>query len=303
MIKTHQHLHGKRIGFFGKGGAGKSTSLILFAQALRARGYPVCVLDADSTNIGLYQALGVESPPTPLLDYFGGMVFSGGKVTCPVDDPTRLVGAELWLDDLPPEYYARSPEGIAILSAGKIGSQGPGAGCDGPIAKIARDVVLRTQDQHPITLIDFKAGFEDSARGVMTSLDWAIVTVDPTVASLEIAANLNELVQKIQQDVLPATAHLESPALVALANRLFTEASIAALFVLLNRVPDAAVEDYLKEKLAEKGLEPVGVIHTDASIPHAWLKGQRIQSDTALGEALQVIDCLEEFAAHRAPAV
>jgi hypothetical protein len=48
------------------------------------------VLDADSTNIGLAQALGIEQPPAPLLDYFGG-----GAVTYPMDDPVPLIGADL----------------------------------------------------------------------------------------------------------------------------------------------------------------------------------------------------------------
>jgi MinD-like ATPase involved in chromosome partitioning or flagellar assembly len=46
-------LSGLRIGVFGKGGAGKSTVAVLLARALRARGYSVLVLDADSTNVGL----------------------------------------------------------------------------------------------------------------------------------------------------------------------------------------------------------------------------------------------------------
>lgn len=84
-----------------KGESGKSTIIVLLARALAQRGYQVCVLDADSTNVGLHQALGVKSMPRPLLDYFGGMVFSGGAVTCPVGDPTLLTGAEITLDKLP----------------------------------------------------------------------------------------------------------------------------------------------------------------------------------------------------------
>jgi putative protein kinase ArgK-like GTPase of G3E family len=43
-------MMGKRIGVFGKGGAGKSTVVVLLAHAFRDRGYDICVLDADSTG-------------------------------------------------------------------------------------------------------------------------------------------------------------------------------------------------------------------------------------------------------------
>ena len=295
MTTKNQNLVGKRIGVFGKGGAGKSTFVVLLATAMQKLGYEVSVLDADSTNMGLPQAMGIKSPPRTLLEYYGGMVFSGGKVTCPVDDPTPLENAEIPITKLPKEYYARNEDGIILLSAGKIGQQGPGAGCDGPIAKIARDVIITTV-KRSITLIDFKAGFEDSARGVMTSLDWAIVVVDPTVSSVEIADNLQKMVTQIQQDTLPATAHLESPEIVALANRIFTDSRIEALFVVLNKVPSWDVEDYLRDQLTNHGLKPIGVIYEDVSIPLAWLKGQPMDAKSALSDMQIVIRRLEEFA-------
>jgi len=85
-----QALNGKRIGIFGKGGSGKSSVTVLLAKALKKSGYDVSVLDADSTNVGLAQALGIEQPPAPLLDYFGG-----GAVTYPMDDPMPLIRVDL----------------------------------------------------------------------------------------------------------------------------------------------------------------------------------------------------------------
>ena len=194
----------------------------------------------------------------------------------------------------PQQYYAFSRDGIALLIAGKIGDQGPGAGCDGPISKIARDIILHRKDQEPVTLIDFKAGFEDSARGAVTNLDWAIVVIDPTTASMEMAANMRDLVLKIQADDLPATAHLENPELIDLANRIFTDAKIKDVFFVLNKVPNADIEDYLREKLLEKDITPLGVIHDDPTIPVAWLKGNPLKAGVVMGEVQLILDKLVE---------
>jgi CO dehydrogenase nickel-insertion accessory protein CooC1 len=296
VAKNIHGLAGKRIGVFGKGGAGKSTFVALLATALQERNYEICVLDADSTNVGLAQALGANTPPQTMVDYYGGMIFSGGRVTCPVDDPTPLENAEISLDELPSQYYGRNEDGIFILNAGKIGGQGPGAGCDGPISKIARDMVITVANGKLITLIDFKAGFEDSARGVMVNLDWAVVTVDPTIASVNIAANMRDMVEQIKSNVLPATAHLENQALIALANRIFTEAKIAAVFVILNRVTGPEIESHLRETLTQYAIEPIGVIYEDPAIPPAWLWGKPLNATSALRDTRIIVDKLEAIA-------
>jgi CO dehydrogenase nickel-insertion accessory protein CooC1 len=276
MSNDQKTLTGKRIGVFGKGGSGKSTLTV-------------------STNVGLSQVLGYDQPPIPLLDYFGGMVFSGGLVTCPVDDPTPLAGAEIRIEDLPRQYYVQNNEGITLLIAGKIGGQGPGTGCDGPIAKIARDFQIGEEKRQTVTLIDFKAGFEDSARGAVTSLDYVVVVVDPTIAGIEIAINMRDMVNHIMAGVLPATAHLETPELVFFANKIFTESDIKGVLFVLNRVPNDEIEDFLRKKLSKKGIEPAGVIHEDHSISSSWLQGLPIGESQALEEVQNVIDKLEEM--------
>ena len=294
MKSSNKPLKGKRIGLFGKGGCGKSMITILLAKALRVLGYDVCILDADSTNIGMHWALGISHAPTPLLDYFGGMVFSGGDVTCQVDDPTPLANGEISLNDLPKSYVALSREGIIFLSAGKIGDKGPGAGCDGPISKIARDFRIGGDKRDCVTLVDFKAGFEDSARGAITRLDCAVVVVDPTTAAVQMAANLCDMVARINAGELPATAHLESPELVSLANDLFRHAKIRDVYVVLNRIRDEETEAYLRTALEEE--QPIGVIHEQASISRSWMLGAPLEALTAQQEMLEIVTRLEAAA-------
>jgi CO dehydrogenase nickel-insertion accessory protein CooC1 len=286
-------LAGNRIGIVGKGGSGKSTATVLMASVLQEHGYEVIVLDADSTNVGLHQALGLDRAPASLIDYFGGMVFSGGSVTCPVDDPTPLPNAEVSLHQLPNEYYSQNREGITLLTAGKIGDKGPGAGCDGPINKIARDFKIQTEDFFPVTLVDFKAGFEDSARGAITSLDWVIVVVDPTNAAIQMAIHMKEMVEQIRSGEPPATRHLESPELIELAIGIFREAKIKGVLVILNRVIDEEMQKFLQDRLLSNGIKPLGAIREDPAITLTWLKGKPLQESRSRRDVERIIEALE----------
>lgn len=293
MTGPASRLAGTRIGIFGKGGCGKSTVTVLLAAALNRRGYQVLVLDADSTNFGLHRAMGLEAAPRPLLDYFGGMVFQGGAVTCPVDDPTPLRGAAIALDDLREDYFGRTPDGIVYLSAGKLSPHGPGAGCDGPVAKIARDLRIDGLGPWAVTLIDFKAGYEDSARGVITGLDWAIVIVDPTAAAVRMALDMRDLIDRVKGGEGPATEHLETAGLVETANRIYREARIRDVFFVLNRVGDDETESYLRGQLEGKGIRPIGVVHDHPSIPVAWLHGRPLDRGGSASELDRIVESLE----------
>ena len=119
----------------------------------------------------------------------------------------------------------------------------------------------------------FKAGFEDSARGAVTSLDWVIVVIDPTTAAIEMAFNMQEMVEQIKADVLPATSHLETDEMVFWANKFFTESNIQNVFFIINQIQSAEMEGYIRERLAEHDIQPLGVIYREDAISTSWLKG------------------------------
>lgn len=291
---TDRHpLADLRIGILGKGGSGKSTLAVLLARALIKRGYEVVVLDADSTNIGLHRALGIDDAPRPLLEHFGGSVFSGGAVTCPVDDPTALPVPLVDLATLPSPYACRSPDGVWLLVAGKLAELGAGAGCDGPIAKITRDLEVQGPFGGTVLLVDLKAGFEDSARGVLVRLDGAIAVVDPTVAAVRMAAALTRLVDEIHGGSLPATRHLADPELVALANRLYAQARVRDVLVILNRIADRETEQTLRDALEAEGVRVSGVMPEDPHLARAWLTGEVVEAPALEPEIERVVSALE----------
>jgi len=293
MTGTAGVLQGKRIGVFGKGGAGKSTVVVLLARALRRRGYEVCVVDADSTNAGLAAALGLERVPRPLMRRFGGTVFTGGSVSCPVDDPTPLPSPKIDLDAVEPDYVSDDGAGLSLLSLGKITEDGPGAGCDGPVAKIARDLVVEHGGHDVLTLLDFKAGFEDWARGVITTLDWAVVVVDPTTAAVDMAGHMDDVVRRIRAGAGPATHHLEDPRLVEIAEGLYRDARVRGTLCVLNDVPDAESEDFLRAALARRAVTPVATIREDRAIAGAWMRGDPVEDDGRVDEAFAIVEALE----------
>lgn len=293
MTEQTKSLANKRIGVLGKGGSGKSTVVALLAKSLKKQGYQVCVLDADSTNVGLARVLGLKKSPIPLIEYFGGMVFSGGSVGCPVDDPAPLSDADLDLKHLPRGYYGRNDDGIILLVAGKMGAKGPCMACDGPIAKIARDLRLHEQDGSVVTMVDFKAGIEDSARGVLTGLDWGIVVIDPTLAALHMASSMNDMVRQLQDGVLPPMDHLNNPEDIETATRMYREAKIKGLLFLLNKISSDRMELYLRGEMKKFGISPIAVIREDSSISESWLRGIFLDSKKTESSFFQVIMALE----------
>ena len=181
------------------------------------------------------------------------------------------------------------------MVGGKLGELGPGAGCDGPIAKIARDVRVRSAAADPLLLVDFKAGFEDSARGVLTSLDWVVVVVDPTTASLHMAKHMAHMVRMIQKGTPPATAHLSDLHLVEVAQRQFRESQIRGVVAILNRVPDNDTERYLRERLANGGPRVIGTLPEDRGIQGQWLRGEEVESPGLAGRIRSIALALEKL--------
>jgi len=183
-----------------------------------------------------------------------------------------------------------------LLTAGKIGDLGPGAGCDGPINKIARDLRVEVDDSSSVTLVDFKAGFEDSARGAVTGLDWIVVIVDPTKAAIRMAIHMKKMVEQIKAGIPPATEHLETPELVTSAKKIFRESKIEDVLVVLNKIKDEDIERYLRKELSKADIEPIGAIQEDPAIMLNWMEGSKLEGLGVHGNIQDIIGKFIELA-------
>ena len=127
----------------------------------------------------------------------------------------------------------------------------------------------------------------------MTRLDYVVVVIDPTTASVEIAGDMLHMVKQIKAGAMPATAHLEDPELVDAANNYYRESAIREVLFVLNKIPDQASLKLLRARLSQKGIQPIAVIPDDSAIRSAWLQGGQIVIGKAEKELSKVIQALE----------
>ncbi|HEX74039.1 MAG TPA: P-loop NTPase [Dehalococcoidia bacterium] len=281
-------LSGMRIIICGKGGGGKSTLTALMARVLTEKGYDVHVVDGDPSNPGLYRMLGFEKAPEPLMDFFGGTVFTGGKVTCPVDDPFPLPRGTIALDEIPSKYFMQK-NGITFFRTGKI--QVAFEGCDGPEDKIARDFIVPGEQ---VTLVDIKAGLEHFGRGVEINFDGIITVIDPNVIAFEIAERVKMMIEEMKRGISPAVSHLEDPKDVEMIRKLAKSVKIRYAWAILNKVNSEEVKSVMMRELGKRGIEPIGSVRNDPEIFKSCLEDTSIRESGAKKDIEEIVKRLED---------
>jgi CO dehydrogenase maturation factor len=234
----------------GKGGAGKSALTVLMARVL-AKNRKVYIVDSDESNTLLPRMIGTK-PPQTLVEYLGGKknIFKQGEVN--LAKALAAAGEGVNLADLPREFVSSSPEGIKLVSIGKVREYGEGCAC--PFNFLARTflkhLVLETDE---VVLVDTDAGVEHLGRGVEEGCDAVLAVADPTAESLVTAGILQEQLGKLGKD----------------------------FWLILNKVtPDIA--DVLKTKATDSGLHPAGLVRSDEEVFMSSLEGVALRAEKAL---------------------
>ena len=258
-----------KISICGKGGSGKSTIVTLLANEFKARGYRVLVVDSDESNSGLYRMLGFDHSPIPLMELVGGkkglkekmaVKFSSGE-----SEPKMevLTLDKILVKDIPPQHIKES-DGLRLVNIGKILHSLEGCAC--PMGVLSREFLAKLYlDEDEIVIVDMEAGVEHFGRGIETSIDVVLVIVEPSFESLELAIKVKQLA---------------------------AGAGVKNTWAILNKITSDAIATRLRDGLARRGMEIIGIVHHDPQVFEACLDGRKVDGGVVSEEMKKVADAL-----------
>jgi len=241
----------------GKGGSGKSALTVLIARVLSKK-QKVYVVDSDESNALLPHMLGTQ-PPKPLVEYLGGKgnILKRGKTD--IVHALAAAGQGVRIDDLPNGYTTSSPEGIRLVSIGKVRKYGEGCAC--PFNFLARALLKSLiLGDCEVVLVDTDAGVEHLGRGVEEGCDAILAIADPTAESLVLAGILNEEATRLGKK----------------------------FWLVANKItPNIA--DAVKMKVKDAGLETMGLVRFDEEVFKSSLEGVALKAKEALSDVEAVL--------------
>lgn len=254
----------------GKGGSGKSTVVVLLANAFRSIGKDVIVLDSDESNLSLFWMLGFDRAPKPLMDFVGGKKDVQQKMIARFMKGENEPAMSIWeLDhitsrDLPPEYITKK-DGFQLVATGKIHQALEGCAC--PMGAVTREFLKKLhRGPDEVALVDLEAGIEHFGRGIENSIDLVVCVVEPSFESISLAAKIMELTR-----------------------------SAGAFFqgAILNKISSADQESLVSGKLSSVGIPVIGVIRLDNNIQTACLEGRRLDNNIAAEEMEKIANLIQ----------
>ncbi len=175
-----------KVAVIGKGGSGKTTTSSVLARELARRGREVVALDCDANaNLGLSLGMGVDTAEHLV------------SVRAPAEHASGCSNGSV------------APSGIQFAVVARIENPNPGCPCCG----MSPHQLLDTLDTpHRVVVADLEAGIGTLTRVGSGAIDVAVLVVEPTAKSLDVADRALELAR--ERGV---------PRIVVVANRVLDE--------------------------------------------------------------------------------
>ena len=249
---------GHVIAVSGKGGVGKTTLCGLLIQYLCESGKrPVLAVDADA-NANLNEVLGVE-PEVTLGELREEIERAGIDPRYQIPSGmTKQAYLEMRLSDAIAEE-----DDYDLMVMGR--SQGQGCYCF--VNGLLQAQLAKYQKNYPYIVVDNEAGMEHISRGVLPSMQTAILVSDCSRRGVQAVGRIAELIKEC--DMHPDTVGL-----------------------IINRAPKGELNKGIQEEIANQGLTLLGVVPQDETVYEYDCEGRptsTLPEDNPVKTALRAI--------------
>lgn len=223
---------GHIIAVSGKGGVGKTTLCGLLIQYLCETGKkPVLAVDADA-NSNLNEVLGVQAGVT--LGQLREEIERGGV------DPKYKIPA-----GMTKAAYLESRMGAALTEEDDydlmVMGRSQGQGCYCFVNGIVQTQVQKLQSHYPYIVVDNEAGMEHISRGILPSMEIALLVSDCSRRGVQAAGRIAELMKEL--NLKPQKTGL-----------------------IINRAPQGRLDKGTEEEIKKQNLNLLGVVPHDETV-------------------------------------
>lgn len=247
----------------GKGGVGKTTICGLLIQYLCEQGKgPVLAVDADA-NSNLNEVLGVQVETT-----LGDVREEIARAEMAKENPippgvSKADYAEMRFEDALVEA-----DDFDLLVMGRT----QGKGCYCYVNGLLQAQLSRYQNNYPYFVVDNEAGMEHISRGVLPTMQTAILVSDCSRRGVQAVGRIAKLIEEC--GLHPQTMGL-----------------------IVNRAPQGQLNEGIKEEIALQGLHLLGVVPQDETIYEYDCDGKptsQVPEDNPVRKAVrQIVDSLQ----------
>jgi len=241
----------------GKGGVGKTTTTALLTRIVTEKSKrSFLVVDADPV-LNLPRALGVDVPDTV------GSIAT--RLRKSIDDGA-ISGSVTKQDILEGEIFEALIEGeqFDFLAMGRT----EGEGCYCFVNRLLTQILDRLSQNYEITLLDMSAGLEHLSRRTNRNVDILIIVVDASRAAYEAALRIKDLAKEV---------HIEFKKIVVIGNKF-----------------PAGMEEDLRSKLEQEGLQLIGMIPNDDVLAKANYQGTPLTELPSDSPAVLAVESIAE---------
>lgn len=247
----------------GKGGVGKTTLTGLIIQYLGEKGKgPILAVDADA-NSNLNEVLGVEVEAT-----LGDVREEVARSEMAKDNPipagmTKADYMEFKFDDALVE-----DKDFDLLVMGR--TQGKGCYCF--VNGLLQAQLQRLEKNYPYIIVDNEAGMEHISRGVLPSMQTAILVSDCSRRGVQAVGRIAKLIEEC--DMHPRQVGL-----------------------IINRAPGGVLNEGTKQEIENQGLHLLGVVPQDETVFEYDCEGTptiKLPEDSPVKKAIwEIVDKLD----------